>query len=74
MKKAAFLIVSEGEDGRGPESIRHAFWEEGEREAAWDKMKPEVRGYYRKVDRVVEVNPEKCLRKLDGLDRLILGI
>lgn len=74
MKQAIFLIVHHGIEGREPESILFAFTDETERDQFHEKHPN--KGYYSKVDRVVdlEAHRKEALTKLDGLDKLALNL
>jgi hypothetical protein len=74
MKQAIFLIVDNGCDGRNKTSIIHAFTDETVRDDAL-KNHPN-KAYYRSEDCVVDLteHAKTALMKLDGLDKLALGI
>jgi len=76
MKQAIFLIVSNGVDGRGPQAIEFASTDEADREHVFAAIKDDIKGYYSKTDRVIDLAEHKqyLLRKLDGLDTLVLNL
>jgi hypothetical protein len=73
MKFIAYLITSNGVDGKAPERIDFASDVEQERDEAFKALKPP--NYYSKVERIVDqeqaVNQAKA--KLNGLDKFLLG-
>lgn len=74
MKQIAHLISDHDQDGRGKKTITVAFWKESEQIAAFEQDRNKA---YRTLESIV-VDPEehrkKALAKLDGLDKLLLGI
>jgi hypothetical protein len=71
-KKIAFLITYNGEDGRGPTSIEHAFWDENERDRVFNA--DPNKAYGGKEECIVDddARRKKALSKLDAVDRLCL--
>lgn len=74
MKQAVFLALDHGQDGRDRESIRFASTVEAERDQFIETSK--VKQYLSKADRVIDLaeQHDKALKKLDGLDKLALGL
>ncbi len=73
-KQALFLVISNGEDGRGKERIEFASINEKERDQ-WHKGHRN-KNYYTTVDRVIDLEAEKkqTLRQLNALQKLSLGL
>lgn len=71
-KRIAYTITDNGIDGREKTDIRHAFWDEAQRDAAYDADKNKA--YYSKGEMIVDEAKQRAatLAKLDGLDRLLL--
>lgn len=71
-KKIVFLITDNGMDGRAPTSVHAAFWDETERDRAFDSDKNKA--YYNKEERIIDEDAHrmKALAKLDAIDRLCL--
>lgn len=74
MKQAIFLIIDNGEDGRGKSTIIHAFTDEIVRDDILENHPN--KNYYRSEDRIVDltVHRKLAIDKLDGLDKLALDI
>ena len=74
-KRIAYTITSNGIDGREPTIIGEAFWNEGQRDDAWNQMKAEQRNWLGKGEVIVDIEKavKAAVAKLDGLDRLVLG-
>lgn len=72
MKRIAYIIISNGEDGHGHDRIEQAFWHEHERDTAFHKSKNKLR----KADIIVDEPKAKsdAMTKLDGLEKLVLGL
>ena len=73
-KRIAYLITDSGIDGMDKMSIMQAFWEEHDRDLA---LKEDKNKAWRSVSEViVNVEPDKkqARAKLNGLERLLLGI
>lgn len=75
-KRIAYLITSNDVDGRGPTVIEQAFWDEQDRDTAFNGKPENVRCYLGKREQIVDEEPTKkaALAKLNGLDRLLLGL
>lgn len=73
-KRIAYLITDNGIDGMAPTSIMQAFWEEHDRDLVYGESKNKA--YYSTIEQIVDVEPAKkqARCKLNGLDRLLLGI
>ena len=74
MDKIVYTISSYGEDGRAPESIVVASFNENYINKTIKNLK--FPNYYSKNKRIVEVESaaKQALAKIDGLDRLLLEI
>lgn len=74
MKKIAYVIRDSGIDGRSAYKTVKAFWNESERDKAYES--DPNKNYYRKAEVIVDLksHSETILRKLDGLDKLVLGL
>ncbi len=74
-KKIAYTITSNGIDGREPTVIGEAFWDEGQRDIAWNQLEPDQRTWLSKGELIVDVDKavKEAVAKLNGLDRLVLG-
>lgn len=74
MKKIAYLIINNGIDGMGDTSVDEAYWEENQRDASFDKNPN--KNYFSKTEVIVnvEVDTKQALNKLNGLERLLLGL
>jgi hypothetical protein len=74
MKKIAYTINDNGVDGRCRTRIVDAFWDEEERDEAFESNKN--KDYLSKGEQIVDVEDAKkeALCKLNGLDRLLLGL
>jgi hypothetical protein len=72
-KHIAYLIVDNGIDGREPDRIVEAHWDEGERDRAFAQNKNKA--YYHKSESIVDVDKatSAAIAKLNGLDRLLLA-
>ncbi len=72
MKKIVFTIVDNGTDGREPDHIVEAFYDETERDKAFDNSPN--KGHYRKREQILDVDlyRKELLKKLTGVDKLIL--
>jgi hypothetical protein len=73
MKKIAYLITDSGCDGREKTTIRHAFWDEAERDTAFKNDKNKA--YYSKSEIIVDVERDTKIAsaKINGLDKLLLA-
>jgi hypothetical protein len=71
-KRIAYTITDNGIDGREKTNIVAAFWDEAQRDAAFDGNKNKA--YYSKGEMIVDEAKQRALTvaKLDGLDRLLL--
>jgi len=74
MDKIVYTISSYGEDGRAPESIVVASFSEKYIDHSLNNLK--FPNYYSKNKRIVEVKSatKQALARINGLDRLLLGI
>lgn len=74
MKKIVYTIEYDGCDGMIPPTIHFASFDEKERDEAYNKL--EFSGYYRKSERIVDIEYAKkqAKGKLDALDCLLLNI
>lgn len=74
MKQIAYLVIDNGIDGREKDTVVEAFWNEGERNA-FINQSPN-KGYYSTGEKIVdvEVDTKAAMAKLNGLDRLLLGV
>lgn len=73
-KQIAYLATDNGVDGRGPTTVMYAAFDEGKRDAMVEADKSKAwRGKSEKIIDVEEARG-KALAKLDGLDRLVLGL
>ena len=74
MKSIAFLIVSNGVDGRDKTHIWGAWLHESERDKAFDALRD--KNFHSKEDRIIDADLLKVevLKKLDGLEKLVLGL
>lgn len=74
MKKIVYLIVDNGIEGRDPDNIVRAFWDEQQRDSSFDGDKN--KNWYRKTEIIVdeERSKKEALTKLNGLDKLVLGL
>ena len=74
LKQIAFTITDSGIDGMAKLSIVQAFWSEPERDKFLECDKNKA---YRSIGEMI-VDPEqarrRALAKLDGLDKLALGV
>ena len=74
MKRIMYMAEDNGVDGRAPTSIVFAAFDEGER----DRMVANAKSgaWYTKTERIVDVEQETkaALAKLDGVERLLLGL
>lgn len=73
-KRIAYLIVGNGEDGRGPTEVHEAYWEEAKRDKAFAHLK--FPSYYRREERIVDVGPAtfQALVRIDALQALLIGV
>ena len=73
-KRIAYLLTESGIDGRAPTTIVSAFWSEAERDAAF--AADPNRNWLGKSERIVNLSVarKEALAKLNGLDRLLLGL
>lgn len=73
-KQIAYLVTDSGIDGREPTRVMYATFDEKERDAllAADKSK----AWRSTSEQIVDVTAAqaKALNKLDGIDRLVLGL
>ena len=74
MKQIAFTIIDNGIDGREPARIVYAAWNDAARDAALARNPNKA--YLRPDEQIVDVDKAKAaaLAKLNGLDRLLLGL
>ena len=75
MKRIAYLITSNGEDGLAPTSIDEAFWIETERDKAFH-AKGQYKHYFSTSEKIVDDDKDKrtVFMKLNALELLLLGI
>ena len=73
-KRIVYTCVDSGVDGKDKPRIVHAFFHEHERDKAFNDSKNKA--YLSKQEQIVEVNSaeQAALAKLDGLDKLVLGL
>lgn len=74
MKKIIFSIASNGVDGLEHKTIYKAFFDEKERDNYLKIMKNS--SYFYPLDEIVDIEKEtsKSRNKLNGIDKLLLGI
>ena len=65
MKQIVYTIENNGEDGRGPTIVNFASFIESCMDIKWNEIKPSVRGYYSKGERIVDIEKAKKL-EADG--------
>lgn len=74
MKRIVYVATDSGMDGMAPTKVLYASFDEAERDAMIeaDKSKP----WRSKDERIIDVDHAiaKALSKLDGIDRLVLGL
>lgn len=73
-KKIVFVATDNGIDGREPTQIMYAAFSEEERDALIEEDKSKA--WRSKGELIVNVDEarRKALAKLDGIDRLVLGL
>ncbi len=73
-KKIAYLVNDNGVDGREPTETLYATWEEADRENLLNSDK--AKNWRSKAETIVDIEHAraKALAKLDGLDKLVLGL
>lgn len=73
-KGIAYLAVDHGVDGREPARVMFAAWDEGDLAAQFDACKSKA--WLTKSEVIVDIADarRKALAKLDGVDRLVLGL
>lgn len=71
--RIVYIITESGCDGRAPETIIFASYNESVRDLTFDKSKN--KNFFSKAKRIIEVEyiRKQGLAKLDGVHRLILG-
>jgi len=74
MKRIAYIATDSGIDGREKTRIAYAFWSERERDDHFDEDKN--KDWKTKGELIVDeaVQKNQALAKLDGLDRLAIGL
>ena len=73
-KKIVFVAVDNGIDGRSKDKILYASFDENDVKALHSKDK--AKNWRRLTEQIVDVDQArlKALAKLDGVDRLVLGL
>lgn len=74
MKRIVYVVNDNGIDGRAPTRTLYASFDEKERDAMLEKDKAKP---WRSTDEVIiddVVAKNQALAKLDGIDRLVLGL
>ncbi len=73
--RIVYLVTNSGMDGRAKEHIDFADYSESARDKWYEKL-GKNRCYYSKTKRIVETIPatKQALARINGLDRLLLGI
>ena len=73
-KQIVFLVTDNGVDGRAPTTVRYASFSESERDAMIDA--DPSKAWRGKEERILDIEAAKAqaLAKLDGIDRLVLGL
>lgn len=73
-KRIAYLATDNGIDGREPTKVMYASFDEKERDALLNADKSKA--WRSKAEQIVDVEAarKKALAKLDGIDRLVLGL
>lgn len=73
-KRIAYLATDNGVDGREPTTVMYASFDEKERDALLNADK--AKAWRSKGEQLVDVEAarKKALAKLDGIDRLVLGL
>lgn len=74
MKRIAYLIIDSGVDGLDRPHIKSAFWDEKERDDAFNS--DPYKSWLQTSDRIVDVQEAtgEVFAGLDGLQRLLLGV
>lgn len=74
MKRIAYILVDNGIDGMGPDSITEAFWSEDQRDTFFNK--DPNKSWRTKKEIVVDIKEirNNAFAKLNGLDMLALNM
>lgn len=74
MKRIAYLIVDNGVDGREPDRVVGAYWNEYARERALQQDKSKHWHSQKEIIIDTDADHAVALAKLTAIDRLVLGL